>query len=336
MRILFVGGTRFVGKAIVKAALTAGHEVSVLHRGSTQPDSDHMGGVEHLLADRDKDLSVIDGREFDATVDVCAYVPRQVEQLATALDGRGGHHVFISTMSVYADTDTPGLTEDAPLTEPPPADVEEVTNETYGGLKVLCERAALAAYGAETLTVIRPTFVVGPNDYTFRFPRWVRRIADGGEVLAPGPATSPVQVVDARDQGAWTVRLAEDRTAGVFNSVGTGLPFGFEDMLEAIRAAVAPEGTSLTWVDGGWLWEQGVDGSDLPLWAEGEDEWTLAGSNARALASGLTPRPLTETVRDTLAWLESSGAEPANSWGLAPEREAELLAAWATRDAGPR
>jgi 2'-hydroxyisoflavone reductase len=334
MRILFIGGTRFVGRAIVDAAVTAGHDVTVLHRGTTGTEG--LEGVTRLRADRDKDLSVLDGLDFDATVDVCAYVPRQVEQLADALGGRGGHHVFISTMSVYADTDKPGLTEDAPLTQTPDPGVEEVTNETYGGLKVLCERAAVAAYGEDNLTVVRPTFVVGPNDYTFRFPRWVRRIADGGEVLAPGPATSPVQVVDARDQGAWTVRLAEARTAGVFNGVGTGLPFGFEDMLEAIRTAVAPEGTTLTWVDGAWLREQGVDGADLPLWAEGEDEWTLAGSNARALASGLAPRPLTDTVRDTLAWLESTGAQPANGWGLAPEREAELLAAWATRDAGPR
>jgi 2'-hydroxyisoflavone reductase len=329
MRILFVGGTRFVGRAIVEAALTAGHEVSVLHRGSSRADD--LDGVEHLLADRDKDLSVLEGREFDATVDVCGYVPRQVQQLAAALDGRGGHHVFISTMSVYADTDAPGLTEDAPLTEPPPADVEEVTNETYGGLKVLCEEAALEAYGAERLTVVRPTFVVGPNDYTFRFPRWVRRIAAGGEVLAPGPQGSPVQLIDARDQGAWVVRLAETSTAGAYNGIGTGLPFGFEDMLAAIQRSISPDDATLTWVDGHWLVEQGVNGSDLPLWAEGEQEWTLAGSNVRALQTGLSPRPLEETVADTLEWLQRSGAEPASGWGLAPEREAELLAAWHSR-----
>src|SRR3954452_18111293 len=160
MRILFVGGTRVVGMAIGEAGLTAGDEGSVLNRESTQTNSDDMGAVEHLLADRDKDLSVLDGLDFDATVDVCAYVPRQVEQLAAALGGRGGHHVFVSTMSVYADTDKPGLTEDAPLTQTPDPGVEEVTNETYGGLKVLCERAAVAAYGEDNLTVVRPTFVV--------------------------------------------------------------------------------------------------------------------------------------------------------------------------------
>src|SRR4051794_24925658 len=157
MRILFIGGTRFVGRAMVDAAVDAGHDVTVLHRGTTGTDG--LDGVTRLRADRDKDLSVLDGLEFDATVDVCAYVPRQVEQLAAALGGRGGDHVLVSTMSVYADTDTPGLTEDAELTKPPDPGVEEVTNETYGGLKVLCEQAAAAAYGQEHLTVVRPTFV---------------------------------------------------------------------------------------------------------------------------------------------------------------------------------
>lgn len=328
MRMLLIGGTRFVGRAIAEAGLAAGHDVTVLHRGKTS--ADELVGAEHLLADRDRDLSVLAGRDFDATVDVCAYLPRQVESLAAALGGRGGHHVFISTVSVYADTDAPGLTEDAALTETPDPSVDEVTNETYGGLKVLCERAALAAYGKTGLAVVRPTYVIGPHDYTFRFPWWVRRIAAGGEVLAPGPRTSPVQLVDARDQGAWTVRLAEGRTDGTFNGIGTSLPFGFEDLLTATVRAVGPS-TTLTWVDGSWLAEQGVSGQELPLWSEGQDEWTLAGSNARALATGLTPRPLTETVADTLAWIELTGAEPAPGAGLPRDLEAELLAAWRDR-----
>jgi 2'-hydroxyisoflavone reductase len=325
MRMLFIGGTRFVGRGMAEAALDAGHEVTVLHRGKTA--ADQLSGAEHLLADRDQDLSALHGREFDATVDVCAYLPRQVESLHEALGDRGGHHVYISTVSVYADTDQPGLDEDSPLVEPPDPSVDTVTNETYGGLKVLCERAAVAAYGEDNVTIVRPTYVVGPHDYTFRFPWWVRRIAAGGEVLAPGPRPSPMQLVDARDQGAWTVKLAENRTSGTFNGIGTGLPFSFEDLLDATVEAVGPEGTTLTWVDGLWLAEQGVTGMHLPLWNEGQDEWTLAGSNARALASGLSPRPLTETIVDTLAWIESSGAEPAAGAGLSAEREAELLEA---------
>jgi nucleoside-diphosphate-sugar epimerase len=326
MRILLIGGTRFVGRAMAEAALAAGHEVTVLHRGQTGRQA--LADAEHLLADRDQDLSALAGRTFDATIDVCAYVPRQVETLAKALGDRGGHHVYISTMSVYADTDAPGLDENSPLTATPDPSVETVTGETYGGLKVLCEQAAVAAYGEVNVTIVRPTYVVGPEDYTFRFPRWVHRIAAGGEVLAPGPKSSPMSVVDARDQGAWTVRLAETRTAGAFNGIGTALPFGFDDMLDATVDAVGPDGTTLTWVDGGWLVEHGVDGRALPLWNEGKDEWTLAGDNSRALATGLTPRPLRDTVADTLDWMRRIDAELPDSWGLSAEREAELLTEW--------
>jgi 2'-hydroxyisoflavone reductase len=234
-------------------------------------------------------------------------------------------------MSVYADTDEPGLTEDSALVDTPDPSVDQVTNETYGGLKVLCERAAVAAYGEENVTIVRPTYVVGPYDYTFRFPWWVRRIAAGGEVLAPGPQASPLQVVDARDQGAWTVKLAEGRTAGAFNGIGTALPFGFGDFLSATVEAVGPDGTVLTWADGSWLRDHQVGTMHLPLWNEGADVWVMAGSNARALSTGLTPRPVTETVADTLAWIGSSGAAPPAGWGLPAEREGELLAAWRAR-----
>lgn len=322
--MLFVGGTRFVGRAMVEAAVAAGHDVTVLHRG-TNPDA--LPGVEHLTADRDDDLSVLAGREYDATIDVCAYVPRHVSTLADALDGRGGHHVLISTVSVYADAPGPGIDEDAPLVEPPAADVEEVTGETYGGLKVLCEQAAARLYPAAGLTIVRPTYVVGPEDYTYRFPYWVGRIAAGGDVLAPGPAASPMQLVDARDMGAWTVSLAEQRAAGVYNGIGTGLPFGFQDMLDAIAAAVAPPGTTLTWVDGQWLGEQGVTTQQLPLWSGGGDEWVLASDNARAVATGLRSRPLAETVVDTLTWLEAGAGGSAPATVLTREREMELLAA---------
>lgn len=314
---------------MAEAAVAAGHDVTVLHRGRTNPDD--LTGVGHLLADRDADLSMLAGREYDATVDVCAYVPRQVDVLANALGGRGGHHVLVSSVSVYADTSGPGLTEDFPLVDPPPADTEEVTGETYGGLKVLCERAAAAAYGDDGLTVVRPTYVVGPADYTNRFPYWVGRIAAGGEVLAPGPAASPVQLVDARDMGAWTVGLAEDRAAGTFNGIGTGLPFGFVDMLDAVVGAVAPEGTTLTWVDGRWLAELGISGQQLPLWSEGSDEWVLAGDNSRAVATGLRPRPLTDTITDTLGWLRAGAAAAAPGTSLTADRESKLLEAWAAR-----
>ena len=328
MDILFVGGTRFVGRAMAEVAQQRGHTVTVLHRGRSKPDS--LADAEHLLADRDADLSVLDGRRFDATIDVCAYVPRQVSALAEALGGRGGHHVYISTMSVYADTDKAGLTESGQLAQLDDPSTEEVTEETYGGLKVLCEQAAQAAYG-DRLTIIRPTYVVGPHDPTGRFTWWVRRAARGGEILAPGPMDSPIQLVDARDQGEFTISLVEQGRAGIFNSVTSPQGTSFEDMLVATVEAVGPADARLTWVDGAWLKEQGETYSSLPLWTEGEYEWLMAADPSAAAGAGLTARPLTETVSDTLAWIEAEEPPLVEGWGITPEREAELLNAWHSR-----
>ncbi len=329
MRILFIGGTRFVGRAMSEAAIEAGHDVTLLHRG---PSHDPVfDDVEHLYADRDKDLSVLAGREFDATVDVCAYIPRQVDTVADALDGRGGHHVFVSTMSVYVEPDEPSFGEDAALLRLDDPTTEKVTGETYGGLKVLCEEQADSAYGKTGLAIIRPTYVIGPHDHTGRFTWWVRRIAHGGEVLAPGPHDAPMQVIDARDQGEWTVKLCEDQTSGVFNSVSPTPPFGYGDLLDATVRAVGPHDTSLTWVDPAWLVERGETGESLPLWTEGDIENSLAADPTRANAAGLTCRPLTETISDTWDWIKKDQPELVAGWGISTEREAELLAAWAAR-----
>ncbi len=328
MRILFIGGTRFVGRAIAEAALDRDHEITLLHRGHTRPEG--LEQAEHLQADRDGDLSVLSGRSFDATVDVCAYVPRQVRQLAEALDGRGGHHVFISTMSVYADTVEPGLTEDGTLVSLDDPETEKVTGETYGGLKVLCEQQAASSYG-DALTVVRPTYVIGPRDHTGRFTRWVRRIARGGDVLAAGPYDAPMQVIDARDQAEWTVKLTEDGTAGTFNSISPTPPFGFGDLLDATVRAIGPSGTNLVWPDPTWLKEQGETYQTMPLWTEGEREWTLAADPTRALAAGLSPRPLAETISDTWKWIQDEQPPLVPGWGVSEDREAELLAAWAAR-----
>ncbi|MBA3309605.1 MAG: NAD-dependent epimerase/dehydratase family protein [Nocardioidaceae bacterium] len=326
MRILFIGGTRFVGRAMATAAVDAGHDITLLHRGQTGRET--FADAEHLLADRDEDLGVLAGREFDATVDVCAYLPRQVRSLAEALGGRGGHHVFVSTMSVYADTDEPGLDEGAPLVRLSDHATEEVTGETYGGLKVLCEEQAKSSYDKSDLTIVRPTYVVGPHDHTGRFTWWVRRIARGGEVLAPGPHDSPIQVIDARDLATWTISLAEDAKHGAFNAISPTPPFGFGDLLDATVRAVGPHETVLTWADPGWLSEQGEDYKSLPLWTEGEAEWTLAADPTKAIAAGLSPRPLTETVSDTWDWIKDEQPPLVTGWGVSTEREAELLTGW--------
>jgi 2'-hydroxyisoflavone reductase len=331
MRILIIGGTRFVGHAMAEAALAAGHDVSLLHRNPT----DELSGATHLLADRDGDLSVLCGLTFEATIDVCAYVPGQVRSLHAALGDRGGHHVFISTVSVYEEPDGPGAAEGSPRLAPAAEDATEVTNESYGPLKVACENAASELYADDGLAIVRPTYVVGPRDLTARYPWWVLRAARGGDIIAPGPAEAPMQYVDARDLGAWTVRLAELRISDTFTAAHPHTTFGavLDDTLAAIGAPTDSERSAarLVPVDGGWLVEQGVDGLQLPLWSEGNPEWSLAMGTGRAQAAGLTYRPFAETVRDTLTWArENPEQSVSDRWGLPPKREAELLSAWRT------
>jgi 2'-hydroxyisoflavone reductase len=322
MRILIIGGTRFVGHAMAESALDAGHDISLLHRHETA----ELPGATHLLADRDGDLSVLDGLDFDATIDVCAYVPGQVRRLHEALGDRGGHHLFVSTVSVYEEPEAAGADENSPLFAAAPEDATEVTNETYGPLKVTCENIATQLYGDSGLAIIRPTYVVGPRDRTARYPWWPLRAARGGPMIAPGPAEAPMQCIDARDMGAWTVRLAEDRVTGEFTAARPHTTFG--ELLDETLAAVDSD-ARLVPVDGDWLVEHGVDGLQLPLWTEGAPEWSLAMATGRAEAAGLTHRPFAETVRDTLAWAQANPDQSTNDqWGMPPEREHELLNAW--------
>jgi len=319
---LIIGGTRFVGHAMAEAALAAGHDVTLLHRTAT----DELPAATHLLADRNSDLTVLADGRWDATIDVCAYLPGQVASLHDALGDRGGHHVFVSTVSVYADQDAPGADEDATLLPESSPETLEVTGETYGPLKVACERVARERWVTDGLTIIRPTYVVGPRDATARYPYWVLRAARGGEMLAPGPAEAPMQCVDARDMGAWTVRLAEGRVSGAFTAARPATTFGA--LLDETVSALGAD-ASLVQVDGDWLVEQGVDGMQLPLWSEGSPEFALAMSSARAEAAGLTHRPFADVVRDTLAWATAHPDQATNPrTGLAPEREQELLDAW--------
>ncbi|MGC4110367.1 MAG: NAD-dependent epimerase/dehydratase family protein [Nocardioides sp.] len=323
MRILIIGGTHFVGYAMAEAAVQAGHDVSLLHRNTTA----ELPGATHLLADRNGDLSVLDGLSFDATIDVCAYVPGQVRSLRAALGDRGGHHLFISTVSVYTEPDAPGADEDSPLFEAALENATEVTNETYGPLKVTCENVATEVYGASSLTLIRPTYVVGPRDKTARYPWWPLRAARGGAMIAPGPSEAPMQYIDARDMGAWTVRLAEGGVSGTFTAAAPATTFGA--MLDETVGAVDSD-ARLVQVDGDWLVEHGIDGLQLPLWTEGSPEFSLAMATGRAQAAGLECRPFSETVRDTLAWAQANPDDATDpQWGMAPERERELLASWA-------
>jgi 2'-hydroxyisoflavone reductase len=329
MRLLIIGGTAFVGRHITDAALASGHEVTLFNRGRRNPGL--FPQATHLVGDRDSDLSALEGGEWDATVDVCAYFPRQVRSLAAALDGRGGHHIFISSTSAYKVPVAAGFTEDAPLAEVDDPETEELTDETYGGLKVVCERTAADLYGEANIAVVRPTYVIGPHDLSYRFTWWVQRLAQGGTVLAPGDPADPIQVIDARDMANWIVDLAARRVPGTFHAVSPPPPYGFGDLLDAIASEVAPPGTELVWVDSQFLLAQGVDEASLPLWPAFDGYGDInAASPAAAIGTGLRPRPVTRSAAEVHAAQATDPVTPREGVGLSPEREATLLKHWST------
>lgn len=310
MRLLVVGGTRFIGKHVVGVALSRGHDVTVFHRGRSGAPPD---GVRSVLGDRDQDLSAVSG-SWDAVIDTSAYHPEQVSRLASAV--RTDRYLYVSSVSAYAPPPQPGYSEDAPLTR----------GEDYGGRKAAGESVAVDTFGAASTVIVRPTFVVGPDDYTWRFPWWVARLARGGRVLAPEPKDAPAQLIDVRDLTDWMVRLVEDGRSGAFHAVSPAPPWSWDDQLEGIRDAVAAPGTELVWVD---LAGEEVTDTELPLWVGGEPEagFMLAADPARAYATGLTPRPFADTVRDTLDWIRRAEQPP--EVGLSPQRERELLGRYA-------
>lgn len=326
MRILIIGGTHFVGRHMAEAAVGRGHAVTLFHRGKT--GADLLPECEHILGDRDHDLALLDGQTWDATIDACAYVPRQVTELLDALRERAGLFAFVSTVSVYAEPCPTNNDESAPRNVLDDPTTEIVDDATYGGLKALCEDVISDRLGDQAL-VVRPTYVVGPYDYTHRFTYWVERIAEGGEVLAPGPREYGIQLIDGRDQATWAVDMIERRATGTFHTVSPEPPFSFEQMLQTIVDAVGPAGTSLTWVDPEFLTQHGVTGEHLPLWdGTGPDDPGMNCDPKAAVSAGLRVRPLDQTVRETLEH-ERRTPTPGDHIELTREREAELLSAWA-------
>lgn len=323
MRILVLGGTLFVGRHVVEAALARGHEVTLFNRGRT--DAALFPGVETLHGDRDAgDLEALRGRSWDAVVDTSAGLPRWVRDTADLLADRVEHYTFVSTCSVYADTSEAGTNESSPVQALEDETVEEITSaEVYGGLKVLCERVVEERLPGRSLSV-RAGLVVGPHDPTGRFTYWVHRIAQGGDVLAPEPRDQPVQLIHGRDLADWMLDQAERRETGVFNATGPERPLTMEGMLEAIREETGAD-ARLVWVDSGYLLERGVAAwSDLPLWLAArenpESANFLAVDVSKAIAAGLRFRPLARTIRDTLEQAETSAQA-----GLDEARERELL-----------
>ncbi len=328
MRVLILGGTVFVGRHLVEAALARGHEVTLFNRGQHGPDL--YPGVEKLRGDRDSGLDALRGRRWDAAIDTCGYVPRLVRASATLLANAVDHYTFISSVSVYPEARTRHLDEDSPVGALDDESVEDVTPETYGPLKALCERAAEGAMSGRALT-IRPGLIVGPHDPTDRFTYWPHRVARGGEVLAPGRPERPAQIIDARDLAAWTLQLVASGATGVYNATGPNYTLTMGRVLDTC-ADVSGGDARITWIDERFLLDAGVaPWSELPLWVPEEEDYLDAVDSSRAVAAGLTFRPLADTVRDTLAWDATRPADLGRKAGLTPERERDLLAAWRRR-----
>ncbi|NVB77927.1 MAG: NAD-dependent epimerase/dehydratase family protein [Kofleriaceae bacterium] len=372
-RILILGGTGFLGPKTIDVALARGHSVTIFNRGKREKIQPLEQKVEHLYGNRDPKLPAdekspegspvgleqLEGKKWDVVIDNSGYFPRHVEASAKLLAPNAERYIYISSISAYAENPATGGDETTKLAELADPTVESMGDnfENYGGLKVLCERAAAAAFGADRAAIVRPGFIVGPGDPTDRFTYWPARIAAGGEVLAPGSPDDPLQWIDVRDLAEFLVTLAEQGTAGTFNAIGPDLPARWGTVLDTCVTA-SGSGAKLTWVPTSWLEKHEMAGEDaFPIWVPPADKF--AGfhrwKNERAKAAGLTFRTIDDTVKSLLAWFptelerrvrvtrelvegaKARGDEPPKMAdptvlraGPTREREAELLAAFHT------
>jgi 2'-hydroxyisoflavone reductase len=338
LRILILGGTGFTGPFQVRYALSRGHRVTVFNRGKTHP-GELPKEAEQLLGDRNGQLDALKGRKWDVVIDIPTTLPVWVRDAAEILKGNVDRYVFISTISVYSDTSKPGMDESGPLAEYKGADAMKETQDTlraarsglYGPLKVLSEKEAEKWFPGRAL-IIRPGLIVGPGDESDRFTYWPVRVDRGGEILAPGAPSDPVQFIDARDLAEWTIRMVEQGTTGIFNATGPRFKLTMGEMLEGIKKVTKAE-SRFTWADADFLAAQKVrPWSDMPVWVpprRGQAGFSEI-SIKKALDKGLTFRALPDTTRATLDWFRKQTAERRTKLkaGITAEREAEVLAAW--------
>ncbi len=338
LSILILGGTGFTGPEQVEYAIARGHTVTLMNRNKTRPDF-FKGRVEQLIGDFNGDMSALKGRKFDVVLDNPTILPAWIRNGAQYLQGNVGHYVFISTMSVYPDNSHPGADESDGLT-PMPAGLDPFgvpptdARKYYGALKTYSEGMVAKLYPANH-TIIRPGLIVGPLDTTDRFTYWPYRIDKGGDVLAPGNPTDPVQFIDSRDLAEWTVRMAENKTTGIYNATGPAKPLTIAEMLYGIKA-ITTAGAQFTWAPADFLAQQKIQGwRHMTAWVNpvGASLGMLRRNNAKAVAAGLTFRPLAVTAKDTLDWNKTRSAADLDALakgavgGISAEREAQVLAA---------
>ena len=327
MKILIIGGTRFLGRHLVQSARARGHEVMLFNRGLTNPDL--FPDVETILGDREKDFSEFLCHEWDAVIDTCGYVPRVVRLSASALEGCVDRYVFISSISVYPGFSKVGIDESDPVAKMEDETVEEITGETYGPLKALCEQTVQEVFGDDRSLIIRPGLIVGPYDPTDRFTYWPVRVARGGDVLAPESPEAPVQIIDVRDLSDFIIKLIEENASGTFNVTGPDYALTIGEMLETSKR-VSDSDAKFHWASAEFLSRHEVaPWSDMPVWIPNteEDAGFSRVDVSKAIRAGLTFRPLEDTVRDTLEWAQTRRSDRGWSAGMSAEREAQVLAA---------
>ncbi len=342
MRILLLGGGRFLGRHLVAAAVERGHEVATLTRGQTLRGADD--GAEAIVGDRDGDMSALAGREWDAVIDTSAYHPRQIESAAVFLT-EVKRYVLVSTASVYRFVSpehrgpsfyAEGVSETDAVHEPLTDRDVVLRPDTYGPLKVACENVVTSRF--EHPSIIRSGPLIGPFDPTDSFPYWIRRVAEGGDILAPGYADRRVQLLDARDLASWLVSLAESELSGTFNALGPGAPLSMRDLLHTCRD-VAGSSADFTWVSDDYLLGEGVTPwTELPLWVPREEADMMIVSYAKAIRHGLKHRPIHDTIADTFAeakvnWHDYD-ARFQGKRTLTREREKDLLSRWSQSTRG--
>lgn len=332
MKILFLGGTGFIGPYQVEAAIARGHKVTLFNRGKTNPTL--FPTAEKLEGDRDGKLDALKGKTWDAVIDNSGYVPRHVKDSAQLLKGKVGQYLFVSTVGTYQAFYDGSWPKDGVDESSPPAPLAEPGSEDsrkyYGPLKALCELEVTKAF-PKGATLVRPGLIVGPNDPTDRFTYWPVRVDRGGEVMAAGAPADPVLYIDARDLGEWCIHLVEQKTTGAFNALGPLKPFSMADMLYGCRAVTSTP-VSFTWVDGATV------AATLPnpmglipwIWPKGPLHGASHFRRDRAFAAGLKFRSFAETAADTLKWFKTLPAERQAKLeaGITAEQEAKILAAW--------
>lgn len=341
MKLLIIGGTRFVGHHLVTAAFAHHHEVTLFNRGKHQRAT--SSDVETIYGDRDNDLSKLQGRYWDAVIDTCGYLPRAVKVSAESLSDSVDRYVFISSLSVYSDVSLPGVDETAPLATLTNEQLEKANEidssgqpsaitygDMYGGLKALCEKAAEEAVRGRVL-IIRPGLIVGSHDYTDRFTYWVVRVARGGEVLAPGRPDRHVQFIDAHDLAEWIVSMVERKETGIYNANGQSNMLTMAVTLEECKR-VSESNASFTWVSDDFLIQEKVRAwSEMPLWIP-DNASKLRGfmyiNCDKAFNAGLSLRSLSDTVGDILTWRATNSLSKELRAGIDPDKEQALLRKW--------